>query len=119
LVVTIQVGALQHNDPATNEGINATWRFAASSNRQAIGSYEQFVNIISSQYEPLLNAETVTYGPLEGGDIVRQRVTVTTTDSETQSYVWYLEQQTGGRYDGCWMTTGVRGSVAESMSERQ
>lgn len=112
LIVHIQLGALRTNDPRTNEGINATWRFAAPSNREATGSYERFVNIVTERFQPLLNAETMTFGPLrQTGMDARQRVTVTTVTGETQSYVWYLEKQTDAPYEGCWMTTGVRPSL--------
>lgn len=112
LVVAIQLGALRTNDPQTNDGINTTWRFAAPSNRAAIGSYERFVNIITEQYRPLLDAETMTLGRIDRSNTTaRQPVTVTTVTDETRSYVWYLKRQTGGRYEGCWMTTGVRASL--------
>lgn len=114
LVVAIQLGALRTNDPETNDGINTTWRFAAPSNRETIGSYERFVNIITEQYRPLLDAETMTLGRIDQSNTTaRQPVTVTTVADETQSYVWYLERQTEGRYDGCWMTTGVRASLSD------
>jgi hypothetical protein len=118
LVVAVQLGALRANDPRTNEGINTTWQFAAPSNRNAIGSYGRFVTIITEQYQPLLDAETVTLGPLQRSTTTaRQPVTVTTVMGETQSYVWYLEKQTGNPYDGCWMTTGVRGAL-DDMGNR-
>lgn len=114
LVVSIQLGALRTNDPRTNEGINTTWQFAAPSNRATIGSSERFVNIITEQYQPLLDAETMALGRLERSNTtVRQPVTVTTVTGETRSYVWYLEKQIGNRYDGCWMTTGVRASLGD------
>ena len=109
LVTFIQLGALRTNDPRTDEGINTTWQFAAPSNRNAIGSYERFVNLLREQYQPLLDAETVTLGSLERDeDTVEQPVTVTTETGDQRSYVWYLQRQSGGRYDGCWMTTSVR-----------
>lgn len=112
LVVYIQLGALRTNDPERNEGINTTWQFAAPSNREAVGSYDRFVNLITEQYRPLLNAETLAFGPVSRtATTAEQLITVTTRDGERRSYVWYLEKQSGGRYDGCWMTTGVRSSL--------
>jgi len=109
LVTYIQLGALRTNDPRTDEGINTTWQFAAPSNRDAIGSYDRFANLLREQYRPLLDAETVTVGPLRrDGDAAEQPVTVTTGTGDRRSYVWYLQRQSGGRYDGCWMTTSVR-----------
>jgi hypothetical protein len=112
LVVYIQLGALRTNDPETNEGINTTWQFAAPSNRDAVGSYDRFVNLITEQYQPLLNAETLSFGPTSRtATTAEQLITVTTRNGERRSYVWYLEKQSNGRYDGCWMTTGVRSSL--------
>ncbi|MBX0323218.1 DUF4864 domain-containing protein [Halomicroarcula sp. F13] len=110
LVVHIQVNALRNNDPATNEGINTTWQFAAPTNRRAVGSYETFVDVVTTQFRPLLNASTVTYEPLErDGARAHQRVTVFTGETSA-TYRWHLELQTVQTtepYGGCWMTTGV------------
>jgi len=108
LVVHVQVLALRNNDPATNEGINTTWRFAAPSNRAVAGSYENFVETIQRGFRPLLNATAVRYGPLDReGDTATQPVTVFDVNGTATAYTWYLERQDGARYDGCWMTTGV------------
>lgn len=107
LVIAIQVGALRNNDPATDEGINTTWRFASPENRQATGPVENFAEILRSGYRPLLEAERVAYGPLEReGARASQTVTVT-ADGEESRYRWTLRRQSGGRYDGCWMTSSV------------
>ncbi|RLM96266.1 DUF4864 domain-containing protein [Haloarcula sp. Atlit-7R] len=108
LVVHIQVLALQNNDPATNEGINTTWQFAAPSNRDLTGPYSNFVRTIQSGFEPLLNATGVRYGPLDrDGDTASQPVTVVNANGTTTSYRWTVEKQTEAPYEGCWMTTGV------------
>lgn len=107
VVVHIQVAALSNNDPATNDGVRATWRFAAPSNRQYTGPYENFEDLITSFFQPLLSAETVAYGPLTvADDTVERRVTVGSDDTET-AYRWQLEKVTQQPYEGCWMTTGV------------
>lgn len=108
LVVHVQVLALRNNDPATNEGINTTWRFAAPSNRAVAGSYGNFVETIRRGFRPLLNATAVRYGPLDReGDTATQSVTVFDANGTATAYTWYLERQRGARYEGCWMTTGV------------
>jgi len=108
LVVAIQVGALMNNPPATDGGINTTWQFAAPDNRRAVGSFSKFVDVIEGGYEPLLDAETVTYGPLtrENGTASR-RVTVE-SENRTTAYRWALQRQTAGPREGCWLTVGVR-----------
>ena len=108
LVVAIQVNALRYNDPQVNEGINTTFQFASPENRAASGPLDNFVTLITTQYEPLLNAETVTYGPLSRQNgTASQRITVETSDGLRQSYTWRLERQAGGQYDGCWLTSSV------------
>lgn len=107
VVVHIQVAALANNDPATNDGIRTTWRFAAPSNRQYTGPYENFEDLITSFFQPLLRAETVTYGPMTvADDSAERRVTVTANGTET-TYRWQLTTVTEPPYEGCWMTTGV------------
>ncbi|MEF8841584.1 MAG: DUF4864 domain-containing protein [Haloarculaceae archaeon] len=108
LVVAIQVGALMNDSPGSHEGINTTWQFAAPSNRRAIGSFGRFVDVIERGYEPLLDAETVTYGPLtRGNGTASLRVTVE-SGNRTTTYRWALQRQAGGPREGCWLTIGVR-----------
>lgn len=109
LVVHIQVVALATNDPQTNDGIRTTWRFAAPSNKRYTGPYSNFERLIETRFQPLLDAETVTYGSLGGANTSTQRrVTVTASDGTSNTYIWRLEKQSTGQYDGCWMTTAVR-----------
>lgn len=115
LVVHIQVAALRNDDPATHQGINTTWRFAAPSNRAAVGSYAAFVDLLTEEFRPLLAARQTTYGPLERtGDSATQRVTVTDANGTRTSYIWRLRRQTEPPYRGCWMTV----TVAPAQSSR-
>jgi hypothetical protein len=107
LVIAIQVGALRNNDPATNEGINTTWRFASPENRRATGPLSNFVEIIRQGYRPLLEADRVAYGPLERSDATATQTVTVTANGTTTSYEWTLRLQTDGQFEGCWMTTGV------------
>jgi len=108
LVIHIQILALRNNDPATNEGINTTWRFASPSNRDLTGPYSNFVRTIRSGFGPLLNATGVRYGPLDrDGDTATQPVTVVNETGATTSYRWTVRKQTQAPYEGCWMTAGV------------
>lgn len=113
LVIQLQVAALANNDPETNGGIQTAWRFAAPSNREYTGPYSNFERLIESQFSPLLAAETITYGPVETENrSARRSVTVTALNGNSSTYTWRLEKQSGGRYDGCWMTTAVRPAPA-------
>ncbi|MFC7077646.1 DUF4864 domain-containing protein [Haloarcula halophila] len=110
LVIHIQVSALRTDDPDTHEGINTTWRFAAPSNRGSFQSYESFIDVLTEEYRPLLDAESVTYGPIERDSArgtARRNVTVRTSNGTVQRYRWIVEKQTTVPYEGCWMTTGV------------
>jgi hypothetical protein len=109
LVVAVQVGALSNNDPETDDGVRTAWRFAAPSNRDVTGPYASFRRLINTSYRPLLEAETVTYGPVDrNGRTAERTVTVTAATGNSTAYRWRLTRVTGGQYDGCWMTSGVR-----------
>ena len=110
LIVHIQVSALRTDDPETHAGINTTWQFSAPSNRATFRSYEAFVHTVTDQYRPLLDAESVTYAPIEidrDRGVARREVTVRTPNGTVRTYQWLVERQTADPYDGCWMTTGV------------
>ena len=109
LVIHVQVSALANNDPATNEGINTTWQFAAPSNRRSIGSFVRFVDVIERGYGPLLDAETVTFGPIERGNGTATRQVAVRKGNRTTAYRWKLELQPDGPLEGCWLTTSVVG----------
>lgn len=108
LVVAIQVGALMNDPPGSHEGINTTWQFAAPENRRAVGSFSRFVDVIERGYEPLLDAETVTYGPLTREDGPASRRVVVRNGNRTTTYRWALQRQADGPREGCWLTIGVR-----------
>lgn len=108
LVIHIQVQVLRTNDPATNEGMATAWRFASPSNRQLVGPYEAFVDTLESGYQPLLNADSVTYGPLEREGTTATREVTVTADGESTTYEWRVVRQSEPPYEGCWMTFSVR-----------
>lgn len=109
LVIHIQVGALGNNDPETDAGINTTWRFAAPSNRQQTGPNANFAEMIKTFYRPLLDSESVEYGPMQKSENTGRRlVTVTNATGASTTYDWRVEKQTVGEYEGCWMTTAVQ-----------
>lgn len=108
LVVYIQVSALANNDPETNDGIAVTWRFAAPSNKRYVGPYDSFVETITSSYRPLLDAETMTYGPMERDEDQAERLVTVASNGTSTTYRWSLRKVTDTPLAGCWMTTGVR-----------
>ncbi|MFB6308138.1 MAG: DUF4864 domain-containing protein, partial [Haloarculaceae archaeon] len=100
VVIHIQVAALARNNATTNDGIRTTWRFAAPSNRQATGPFENFARLIKSSYRPLLRAQTITYDPLRRSNGTAQRRVTVETSNRTTTYLWTLENQTAGEYEG-------------------
>ena len=109
LVVKIQLGALRQNDATLNKGIRTVWRFASPGTRRSTGPYPQFVELLnSSRYRPMFEYTRAVYEPLEvENGTARQRVTLTTPSGSTATYEFRLSKQSGGEYDGCWMTDGV------------
>lgn len=127
-VVELQCEALQSNDPDTDDGIQACFRFASPSNRQATGPVERFGTMIKGGYPDLITPQPhdayviIPIGPAmhpeDGEDSVPpMRVVVTFT---TNRYIWELgwvadEPSVGagsvGGSDGdggrCWMTNSV------------
>ena len=109
-VVKIQLEALEKNDiPHPNRGIEITFRFASPENKRATGPLERFTQMVNSPaYRPLLNHRTAEYGPIEVTEnLAVQPVTLISQNGEKVGYVFSLSKQTGGSYDGCWMTNGV------------
>jgi hypothetical protein len=115
-VVQIQMNALTYNDPETDDGIRTVRRFASPRNREAVGTFEQFVEIIESQsYAPMLSYDSVTYTPSRTGrDAASVRVTTRENGTVTGQYEFRLRKQGGGKYDGCWMTDGVQSLLSAS-----
>lgn len=109
-VVRLQVEALQNNDePHPDAGIEAAFRFASPANRRATGPLERFTAMVKGQaYSAMLGFERAEYGEMRvEGDQAAQRVTLVQPDGRRVSYVFGLSKQSGGEYDGCWMTDSV------------
>ena len=109
-VVAIQLDALATNDdPAPNAGIETAYNFASPANRRATGPLDRFVAMVTNQrYAPMVDHVEATTGPLErDGDEASQRVTLTGPDGRTVTYRFGLSRQSGGEWDGCWLTDSV------------
>jgi len=109
-VVQIQMNALKYNDNGTNDGIRTVRRFASPANREAVGPFERFVDIVKSPpYAPMLSYDSAEYEPSRPSeDTARVRVVTRADGNVTARYVFRLSKQEGGEYDGCWMTEGVQ-----------
>lgn len=68
-------------------------------------------------YRPMLNAETISYDPVDiSGHNARQRVTLTGKGGNVIVYVFYLSRQAEGSCAGCWLTDAV---LIESMAPQE
>ncbi|NHN47793.1 DUF4864 domain-containing protein [Halostella sp. JP-L12] len=121
LVVKIQLGALRQNDETLNKGIRTVWRFASPETRRATGPYPQFVRLLnSSRYRPMFEYTRAAYEPLVFENrTARQIVTLTTPNGSTATYEFRLSKQSGGEYDGCWMTDGVLRTDERAAASRE
>ena len=109
-VVRLQVEALQRNDePHSDAGIEAAFRFASPANRRATGPLERFTAMVKGPaYGAMLGFERAEYGEMRvDGDRAAQRVVLVQPDGRRVSYVFGLSKQRGGTYDECWMTDSV------------
>ncbi len=118
LVIKIQVDAFGQNEEFTgNDGIWTAYRFASPENKATTGPQASFVRLIKQQYAIMLRHESVEYGPIRpqngenqenGSRTLTQRVTLTDENGTESTFLWSVERQESGKYDGCWMTSSVR-----------
>jgi hypothetical protein len=110
-VIGIQLDALASNDdPVPNAGIGTAYNFASPANRRHTGPFDRFVRMVEGpQYAPMIDHVEAVRGPLErDGSRAEQRVTLTGAGGRTATYEFGVSKQSGGRFDGCWLTDRVR-----------
>lgn len=106
-VVERQVRALRSRGVPTDTDIQTAWQLMAPSYRRSLGSPERFEAVVRTTYQPLVEAETVTFSPVSRtGETAIRQVTASGVDTSTE-YVWRLERQGGGAFEGCWLTTAI------------
>lgn len=109
-VIRIQIEALASNDdPYEDAGIEVAFRFASPANKVTTGPLDSFVRMVRNPvYSPMLNHKAARYGHLRiRGNQAAQPVILTTSSGEHVGYFFILSKQSGGTYDGCWMTDSV------------
>ena len=109
-VIRLQVEALQDNDtPHADAGIETAFEFASPGNRSATGPLPRFTRMVHGPaYRDMLGFERAEYGPVRiEGDRAAQEVTLVQRDGRRTTYLFGLSRQSGGEYDGCWMTDAV------------
>jgi len=110
-VVRIQLEALQRNSALTDDGgIRIAFRFASAGNRASTGPIERFIGLLHGpHYAAMLDHRGAALGELVREDgRAAQRVTLTTRDFRTLSYVFVLRREASAECpDGCWVTEAV------------
>ncbi len=108
-VVLIVVDALKHNDPANaDNGIAKVYEFASPGNKSSTGPIERFTRMIKSGFSNMLNHVDSEFGPMEVNDkTALQAVWLTTSTGQEVGYVFQIGKQSGGEFDGMWMTESV------------
>ncbi len=107
-VVSIIVQSLQSNDAATDAGIATVYRFASPANRASTGPLARFSQMIKRGYPDMLNHVRARYTPIEVRDgMALQAVWLSTPSGQENGYAFQLSRQSGGEFDGMWMTDAV------------
>lgn len=88
--------------------VRTLFDFASPSFREAHGDLDGFAaTFLGAIYDRLVGARTVERGPGErDGDRYVQAVLARHPDGD-RTYEFVLAEQTGGKYDGCWLTEAV------------
>jgi len=108
-VVEIVVDALQENPRLPDDaGIATVFRFASPGNRAMTGPVERFATMIKRGYADMLGFAASRFEQIEiQADTAMQVVWLTQPDGRESGYVFQLGKQSGGEYDGMWMTDAV------------
>jgi hypothetical protein len=108
--VSVQVEALGDNDdPYENAGVMTAYNYASPANRRSTGPLGRFIRMVGSpRYSVMIDSNGVVREPIErSGETAQQRVTVNSENGRTVSYDFGLSVQSGGVFEGCWMTDSV------------
>jgi len=117
-VVEIVVDALRRNPGLEDDaGIRTVFRFASPGNRAMTGPVERFATMIKRGYGDMLGFASSRFEDIEvERDTALQVVWLRQEDGRESGYAFQLGRQSGGEYDGMWMTDAVLplGESAES-----
>lgn len=107
-VVSIQVKALQENDP-NDSGVITVFNFSSPTNRAHIGPLNHFrLMVREPSYNTILNFKSYKTGQLVVSEQkAYQLVLVETFDGRQEAYMFILTKQQKGSFKDCWMTDGI------------
>jgi hypothetical protein len=109
-VVAAVLAALKNNDPATDDGLRTTFRFASPANQRVTGPVDRFVAMVKkAPYANLINHRAARVKPIEMDDARAVcLVRVVATDGHRTYFLWNLSKQsTDGPLNNCWLTDAV------------
>ena len=108
-VVRIVVDALRENERRDgDEGIATVFRFASPGNRASTGPLERFTRMIKHGYSDMLGHVGARFEQMRViDDKALQAVWLTTPSGTEMGYAFQLGRQSGGEFDGMWMTEAV------------
>lgn len=107
-VVNLQLEALRANDPATDAGIAAAYRFASPRNKAAVGNLENFTRMLHGGYADMLTHKSADLETLKmQDDEAVIGVTLQLAGGTQHKYLFLLARNQGEPCDGCWLTDGV------------
>ena len=116
-VVEIQLKALQENDEH-DHGIAQVYLFASPTNLAITGPFQRFAAMIRSSYDHLLeHRRAVQLDPMTFEEQSSVFVEVTGKFGKVVTYVWILDRQQSGPYEGCWLTSAVHVTTAPDAVE--
>lgn len=90
------------------ETVRTLFDFAAPEYRSLHGSLDAFATALTGPiHDRLLTANAVERGPVDREDGRFVQAVVARHDDGDRTYEFVLALQSGGKYDGCWMTTAI------------
>lgn len=110
-VIRTVLSALETNDdPFDDAGIRTAFDFAAPAFRKRTGgSLADFRDHLAGPIRrALVDHREAKRGRLHtDGGTAEEKVVVTDGDGDATTYEFAVERQTDGKYEGCWMVTGI------------
>tara|TARA_Y100000590_G_C15453130_1_gene913479 strand:+ start:225 stop:704 length:480 start_codon:yes stop_codon:yes gene_type:complete len=119
-IITIQLTSLMNNDsPYKNAGIEQTWEFAHPNNRIFTGPLKNFTKMMYSKgYSTMLNhINHKIYVVKKEKNISYFFIELIDKFGNKFGFQWTVEKVNSiGKYNNCWMTTGVSQPMKLSKS---
>lgn len=108
-VVVIVIDALKNNDSSNDDdGIATVYEFASPGNKAMTGPLERFTKMIKGGFSDMLNHSNSSFGKMDlSENTALQAVWLTSRTGVETGYVFQLGKQSGGDYNGMWMTESV------------